>query len=151
MTQIIDFPEPARAQRRSEARRLCLLGGVAVDQSGSPPRSCTIRDISPDGARVELDCEETLPADFYLIDLKHRLASRAAPAWRLPRRAGLKLREPQMLGAALAPEMHFLATAFVEAKLRQIDVLLSKGFSLNSSLSRAEVKQGEFLSWRKVD
>lgn len=67
-------------ERRAHARHRVFKGGrLAFNGGGS--LECTVRNISPGGARVDLTSPVTLPAQFtLLIDTDH-LKRRCHPVW----------------------------------------------------------------------
>jgi hypothetical protein len=160
MTQIIDLqgligshkrvasPDSARGNRRAEHRNRCLIGGLAVDPSGAPPLDCVIRNVAPGGAGLDVGADDAVPSELFLINLKHREVAHAALAWRRRDKAGLTFRHRQSLDA-LPPDAAFLTALFARAKLRQIDILLEKGFSLQNSLQRSGVTWFDYERWRQ--
>lgn len=150
MTHIVQFPERPRPNLRTDLRQRCLIGAVAVAGAGAPARDGVLRNLSSGGAQLDLDWDGEVPSEFFLINLKHRLACRATPAWRNRNKTGLRIDSPHFLDAPLPSDMAFLSALFVQAKLRQVDLLLDKGFSLAGSLARAEVPAGDYQGWRQA-
>jgi hypothetical protein len=66
----------APRERRRAPRRQRLRNGLISDGAGLLV-SCTIVDISDVGAKVAFDGSISLPAQFYLIDIRDRVAFEA--------------------------------------------------------------------------
>ena len=64
-----DLP-PVVVERRNAGRRRVLFGGKVVYRDGSQSFDCTIRDLSPTGARITVAKEHILPTHVYLMDLR---------------------------------------------------------------------------------
>lgn len=101
---LVVAPPPKAPPRRKETRqsvyrhgRLTVAGGVRLD--------CIIVDISPNGARVELDGASSLPDLLTLKIVMTGETRRARVAWKRDNSAGLTfLMEPQsQFGSASTP------------------------------------------------
>ena len=62
------------SERRPKARKQVLLTGIIASHDGDQSLDCTIRDLSETGARIVPAKGVLLPADFYLINVRDRVA-----------------------------------------------------------------------------
>jgi hypothetical protein len=87
-----DSDEPPIADRRPERRQKVLLAGVIAYDQGRHSFKCSIKDVTPGGARIKSSAPlPTLPPEVYLINLKTRLIHRARVTWTTEKEAGLEL------------------------------------------------------------
>jgi hypothetical protein len=73
-------PETTSIERRPVRRRRVLLGGIVSYAGGEQSFDCTIRDITDTGARL-LTRGRQFPVDFFLINVRDRLAYSAKVIW----------------------------------------------------------------------
>src|SRR5215831_14836491 len=95
--------------RRASARSKVLLGGIAEINASHPTMDCVVRNLSEDGACVEVDSDATLPAHMKLVIAQKGRSYLARLMWRQANRVGLAFMA--MIGCggkrsrcALAPE-----------------------------------------------
>ena len=62
-----DVENKEQADRRSVARRRVLKGGIVAFNERHATLSCTVRDLSEAGARLQLDAAPNVPDRFELI------------------------------------------------------------------------------------
>jgi hypothetical protein len=74
-------------ERRTYARHRVFKGGVLAFGSGSV--ECTVRNISPGGARVDLASPMRLPESFTLLIASEHLTRRCHPVWTQARHIGV--------------------------------------------------------------
>ena len=85
----VTLPEQRTSERRAAVRRRSLLAGrIALDGGVIAP--CGVRNISDDGALIELEAPLALPEHLVLLVLRDGLAHEARLAWRWRTRAGLQ-------------------------------------------------------------
>ena len=84
-------------ERRREPRRRALLKGKIVYVDNSFSADCTIRDLSPTGARI-LAAPEAIRGDPFLIVVKEVVVHRSRVAWRLDEQTGLQFVQSSELG-----------------------------------------------------
>ena len=72
----------ARRQKVLKEGKIMLADGVAVN--------CIVRDISPGGARLELDGPVCLPGEFHLRIVAADLTLPAVPAWQRRDEVGVR-------------------------------------------------------------
>jgi hypothetical protein len=73
---------PLEPDRRGGNREKRLLAAKLVYAHGDMITDCSVRNISPTGARVEVSQEITLPEFFTVVRLKDRLINEARMVWR---------------------------------------------------------------------
>ena len=81
------------AERRVKPRKKVLFAGVIVYGEGHFAINCRLRDMTETSARVALPASQTLPAEFYLINMKEQTAHKARIAWQKKNELGLVLEE----------------------------------------------------------
>jgi hypothetical protein len=99
--------------RRGAVRHRVLMGGKVAWTDNHLSGDCTIRDLSDDGARVELS-SEALPRHPILIVTRSGLAHEARTTWTHGRMAGLKFINTYDLNAAVPPQLQHLRRLWVE-------------------------------------
>ena len=82
---------PPLANRRPTPRKRAFLGCRIVYAEGRFSFPCTIRNISPTGARIAFAPGETLPARFYLINAREHTGHQARIIWASQTEAGVEL------------------------------------------------------------
>jgi hypothetical protein len=75
--------------RRASARSKVLLGGIAEINASHPTMDCVVRNLSEDGACVEVDSDATLPAHMKLVIAQKGRSYLARLMWRQANRVGL--------------------------------------------------------------
>jgi hypothetical protein len=91
---------PAAPKKRTAPRQRVLYGGKIVYGDGAFSVDCTIRDLSPSGAKITLGQRVSTPTDVWFIDLHGGIAYAAQVAWRRMPHAGLRFVRRVDLGAA---------------------------------------------------
>lgn len=98
---------------RAPRQRTCL-GGKLVYSDGTDKAhgaftlDCTVRDISAGGAKVIIGYQRPLPANLYLIIVKHCIAHQAEVVWMKYPARGLKFSGTYPLDEPLAKDLLFL-------------------------------------------
>lgn len=68
-------------ERRAQARHRVFKGGrLAFHNGGSV--DCTVRNMSPTGARLDIDSPVGLPESFTLLIVADHFTRRCHPVWR---------------------------------------------------------------------
>jgi hypothetical protein len=83
-----DNSEQPFQERRAEARRRVLLTGKLVYAGNSYSANCTIRDLTPRGARIAID-PQAVSDDPFLIVVRQATAYESCTVWRDEREVGL--------------------------------------------------------------
>src|SRR2546423_7406863 len=108
VSQSPDCPRRARRKR-------VLLRGVISDLPGTRHFDCTFRDLTDEGARIQLPAKCETPAIYYLINVPARLAYEAVTVWRKGDEAGVRFARIIRLTAAADPALAFLCRLWLEA------------------------------------
>jgi hypothetical protein len=140
--------EIAASRRRSRRKRVFLAGAI-TDATGALVRDCIIRQISASGAQVQLDSEPSVPDEVFLIDVKTHTGYSAKVAWRRSNLVGLQFKLALPIDEALPARLKFLMAALIKTKLRQVDVLLAKGGSLEDVIPGLGITHAIYSQWRK--
>ncbi len=120
-------------ERRAAARLRSLLRGRIVFNNGNSTLDCTIREISPDGARLELADVVTVPDRFDLLIPQKGDTSRAVIVWRRENCIGVTF---ERAGVPTEPG----TSADTLARLRQLEAETVELRRLVADL-QAEVRQ----------
>jgi hypothetical protein len=99
---------PPKAERRPARRARALLAGVLVHDDGRGSFRCTIRDVSPTGARITIPKGQMIPKIVYLIDVRAGIARQAERVWTGETLAGLKYLSSIDLTRPVDPALSFL-------------------------------------------
>ncbi len=84
-------------ERRGAARHRVFLRGKIVYPQNCFSADCTIRDISPGGARITVN-PEAITGDHFLIVLKDAVAHQSSTAWQTGEQTGLRFSNTDDLG-----------------------------------------------------
>jgi hypothetical protein len=90
-------PHPFRAtegDKRTSPRRRVLLSALIVDHGFGTIFRCQVRDVSDQGARLNIPDCFLVPAGFWLIALSSAVAYEAKLAWRRFPSLGVSLGDP---------------------------------------------------------
>jgi len=136
-------------ERRVERRRRVLFFGRLSDATGAQVTDCAISNLSLTGAQVRLYAEQTLPSQLYLIDPKTHAAYLSEIVWQRGDRLGLHFRETLDLDKEITGRLHFLKTLLIETKLKQIELLETKGFTLDEALEAIGATRTAYERWRR--
>ena len=112
------LPAGEHADTRSSLRTRSLRTGKAVFGSFQFSRDCVIRDVSEGGVRIRIDDPDSIPGDFWLLDIKKFVAFRAHVKWRKGNELGLSLDGERSLDGSDTLEMRMLKNLAMEAKIR---------------------------------
>ncbi len=94
--------------RRQAPRRRSFLRGKIVYDDGGHSVDCTIRDVSATGARVSLPDGQGVPKQFFLLDMKNRVAHEVEVRWRAGAEIGVQSLRSFSLDTELPREFRFL-------------------------------------------
>ncbi len=75
--------------RRRSDRVRTFIPSLATDPRDQRSIGCTVRNLSPTGAKVHLDGEAALPDEFDLELRPYRMTARARVVWRGARYVGV--------------------------------------------------------------
>jgi hypothetical protein len=141
--------EAAGEDRRHARRRRVLLFGKLSDATGSHVAECAISNVSPSGAQVKMYTDDSFVDQVYLIDTKTHSAHWGEIIWRRGQRWGLRFAETYDLDQDVPQKLKFLKRLFVETKLRQIELLEGRGFTLDEALDAVGATRTHYERWRR--
>lgn len=152
MTKILrEQGEDGGDERRVERRRRVLFFGRISDATGGQVADCAISNLSSTGAQVRLYAERTMPKLVYLIEPKTHAAYLCQVMWQREDRAGLHFRNTFDLDGEIDERLHFLKTLLIETKLKQVELLEAKGFTLDEALEAIGAKRSTYERWRREE
>jgi hypothetical protein len=99
---------PPLAERRPKPRKRVLLTGIVAYGEGAFSFDCTIRNLSETGARIALGTSMQLPVEFYLINVRDRIAYDARAAWNKGGEVGVIFEKALPLADIADPKLAFL-------------------------------------------
>jgi hypothetical protein len=149
MNKLSPEHEVDQDDRRNEPRRRVLFFGKLSDPTGAQIVECAISNVSAKGAQVRLFAEHSFPDQVFLIDAKTNLAHLAEIVWRRGNRWGLNFTETHDLEKDAPANLQFLKRLLIETKLRQIELLEGKGFSLDEALDAIGGTRTLYERWRR--
>lgn len=87
------LPERAPVERRGTERRQMLKGATIVVSADRAALPCVVRDLSDDGARLQVACGESVPDTFEMIVELDGLSCACEVVWRQETRVGVRFSE----------------------------------------------------------
>lgn len=99
---------PPFAERRPKPRKRVLLTGIIAYANGAHSFHCTIRNLSESGARLAVGSQAQFPSDFYLINIRDRVAYDAKLAWNKGSEIGVTFKSTLPLAGITDPALAFL-------------------------------------------
>jgi PilZ domain len=99
---------PPIAERRPKPRKRVLLTGIIAYGGGAHSFHCTIRNLSESGARLGVGSNAQFPSDFYLINIRDRVAYDAKLVWNRGTEIGVTFKSTIPLGGITDPAFAFL-------------------------------------------
>lgn len=99
---------PPIAERRPKARKRVLLTGIIAYANGAHSFHCTIRNLSETGARLAVGGNAHFPSDFYLINIRDRVAYEVKLVWNRGAEIGVTFKSTIPLGGITDPTLAFL-------------------------------------------
>jgi hypothetical protein len=110
----LSFPE----EQRGSQRKRVLMTGVLCDTQGAQVQDCTIRDLSETGARIGF-ARMTRPLEqFFLINVRERMAYAGQLVWHNGLEAGITFDVRIALNAVQDPRLAFLKRLWMERATR---------------------------------
>lgn len=149
MSEHLQEQSVSSEERRNERRRRVLLFGKLSDATGTQVGDCAISNLSAAGAQIRLYTEDSFPSHVYLIDAKTHSAHHAEIIWQRADRLGLSFRETYDLNKEIPGRLSFLKTLLIETKLRQVEMLEAKGFTLEEALEAISATRTAYERWRR--
>ena len=99
---------PPLAERRPKTRKRVLLTGIITYAEGAHSFDCTIRNLSETGARIGVGKNMQFPSDFYVINVRDRIAYDAKLVWNKGSEIGVTFKKVTPLAAITDPALAFL-------------------------------------------
>lgn len=106
---------PPLAERRPQRRRRVLLPGILTYGDGSISYVCTIRNVSDQGARIQLEKEALFPTEVLLIHVNERVAYRGKVIWNGGGDVGLTFFSKLSLATLSDPTLAFLNRLWLQS------------------------------------
>jgi len=103
-----DNTPPPVAERRPKGRKRVLLTGIVAYGNGAHSFHCTFRNLSETGARLAVGSNAQFPSDFYLINIRDRVAYEAKLVWNRGTEIGVTFKNTLPLGGITDPALAFL-------------------------------------------
>jgi hypothetical protein len=126
---------------RKSQRTHEFAAGILAHDDHSQPLNCLIRDISDHGAQIRVNAAQPVPEPCYMINLRTGSGYEAHAVWRHGSLTGLRLGKEYAITDSLPAHLEFLRSLFREAKLRQVDQLISDGAEIMAALRRCGVTE----------
>ena len=136
-------------ERRVERRRRVLLFGRLSDATGAKLTDCAISNLSLSGAQVRPYTEKSFPRLVYLLEAKTHTAHLAEIVWQRDGRLGLSFRETFDLDGDIPDRLSFLKELLIDMKLKQVEMLEAKGFTLEEALEAIGATRTTYERWRR--
>ncbi len=77
---------------------------------------CVVRDITDGGARVQISCDQPVPDQLFLVDLRSGIAYEARVAWRRYPQIGLAFEHQYGLAEASTPHLRILRRLWMDKR-----------------------------------
>jgi hypothetical protein len=103
-----DNSPPPVAERRPKSRKRVLLTGIIAYGNGAHSFHCTFRNLSETGARLTVGHNAQFPSDFYLINIRDRVAYDAKLVWNRGGEIGITFKHTIPLAGIADPALAFL-------------------------------------------
>ena len=100
--------DPPPAERRPKPRSRVLLSGLVVYGDGAYSFDCSIRNLSETGARVTMGKNLQHPSEFFLINIRDRLAYDCRIVWTKGSDVGVAFKATVALSAVTDPSLAYL-------------------------------------------
>jgi hypothetical protein len=102
-----DF-DPPPAERRPTPRSRVLLPGIVVHGDGAYSFDCSFRNLSETGARVSMGRNLQFPSQFFLINVRDRVAYDCRVVWNRGSEVGVAFKATVALSAVTDPALAYL-------------------------------------------
>ena len=103
-----DDSNPPVAERRPKPRSRVLLSGVVAYGDGAYSFDCSFRNLSETGARVSIGRNLQFPSEFFLINVRDRVAYDCKVVWNKGSEVGVTFKATVALSAVTDPALAYL-------------------------------------------
>ena len=100
--------EPPAAERRPSPRSRVLLSGILTYGDGAYSFDCAFRNLSATGARVVMAKNAQFPSQFFLINIRDRVAYDCKVVWNKGGEVGVAFKATVALSAITDPGLAYL-------------------------------------------
>ena len=100
--------EPPVAERRPNPRSRVLLSGIVTYGDGAYSFDCSFRNLSATGARVVMGKNLQFPSQFFLINVRDRVAYDCKVIWNKGGEVGVAFKATVPLSAITDPGLAYL-------------------------------------------
>ena len=99
---------PPPADRRPKSRARVLLSGIVTHSDGAYSFDCSFRNLSETGARVTVGKNAQFPTEFFLINIRDRVAYDCKVVWNKGGEVGVTFKAVVPLSAITDPSLAYL-------------------------------------------
>ena len=99
---------PPPAERRPSPRSRVLLSGIVTYGDGAYSFDCSFRNLSKTGARVMVGINMQFPSQFFLINIRDRVAYDCDVVWNKAGEVGVNFKATIALSAITDPALGYL-------------------------------------------
>ncbi|MBC8038858.1 MAG: PilZ domain-containing protein [Rhizobiales bacterium] len=103
-----DDLDPPPAERRPKPRSRVLLSGLVVYGDGAYSFDCSFRNLSEAGARVVMGKNQHFPSQFFLINIRDRVAYDCRIVWNKGSEVGVAFKATVALSSVTDPALAYL-------------------------------------------
>ena len=100
--------DPPPAERRPKARQRVLLSGIVTHSDGAYSFDCSFRNLSETGARLAVPKNAQFPSEFFLINMRDRVAYDCKVVWNKGGEVGVTFKATVSLSAVTDPALAYL-------------------------------------------
>jgi hypothetical protein len=100
--------KPPSAERRPKPRARVLLSGIVTYGDGAYSFDCSFRNLSETGARLVVGKNTVFPSEFFLINIRDRVAYECKLAWNKGTEVGVAFKATVALSAITDPSLAYL-------------------------------------------
>ncbi len=99
---------PPPSERRPKSRKRVLFSAIVTYAGGNFSFECNIRNLSETGARIDVGKHTQFPSDFYLINIRDRVAYDAKVVWQDANNIGVTFKKIYPLSEIVDPSLSYL-------------------------------------------
>jgi hypothetical protein len=99
---------PPPAERRPKKRQRVLLSGIITYEDGAYSFDCSFRNLSETGARLAVAKNAQFPTEFFLINIRDRVAYDCRLVWNKGGEVGVTFKAVVPLSAITDPALAYL-------------------------------------------